>query len=76
MFSSDEARLQGGLGLGGTYSWNDGKYAVHGEAMVRGTFDNNYSVGRRLQHEMVRAPGSYRRARHRLRVANGQEAGA
>jgi fibronectin-binding autotransporter adhesin len=45
MFASDEARLQGGLGLGGTYSWNDGKYAVHGEAMVRGTFDNDYSVG-------------------------------
>ncbi|WP_052726481.1 autotransporter family protein [Devosia epidermidihirudinis] len=30
-FSSDGDRLWGGIGLGGTYHWADGKYALHGE---------------------------------------------
>jgi outer membrane autotransporter protein len=45
MFAAAEDRLQGGLGLGGTDSWNDGKYSVHGEAMVRGGFNDDYGVG-------------------------------
>ncbi|WLS10540.1 autotransporter outer membrane beta-barrel domain-containing protein (plasmid) [Shinella sumterensis] len=37
----------GGLGLGGTYSWGDGKYALHGQAGVNTSlvnFGNSYSL--------------------------------
>lgn len=39
--------LWGGLGLGGTYSWGDGKYALHGQAGVNTSlvnFGNSYSL--------------------------------
>lgn len=39
--------LWGGLGLGGTYSWGDGKYALHGQAGVNTSlvnFSNSYSL--------------------------------
>lgn len=39
--------LWDGLGLGGTYSWGDGKYALHGQAGVNTSlvnFSNSYSL--------------------------------
>lgn len=39
--------LWGGLGLGGTYSWNSDKYALHGEAILDtslANFGSNYRV--------------------------------
>ena len=27
--------LWGGLGIGGSYSWSNGRYSVHGEAFAR-----------------------------------------
>ncbi|KRA98401.1 adhesin [Devosia sp. Root685] len=43
----EEEALWGGLGLGGTYSWNEGKYALHGEATAGTTlanFGNSYHL--------------------------------
>ena len=45
--ASEREPLWGGLGLGGTYSWNNDKYALHGEAIVDtslGNFGNSYHV--------------------------------
>ncbi|MCG7504703.1 hypothetical protein [Mesorhizobium retamae] len=41
----------GGLGLGGTLSWADGRYAVHGEALARTSlehFGDSKSIGAKL----------------------------
>ena len=45
--TSMEDPLWGGLGLGGSYSWADGKYAIHGEATLNtslGNFGASYDV--------------------------------
>ena len=39
-------RLSGGVGMGGTYSWGDDKYAIHGQAGVSTilvSFGSSYS---------------------------------
>jgi fibronectin-binding autotransporter adhesin len=36
-FATD--RLWGGIGSSGSYSWNDSKYALYGEALVSTSFD-------------------------------------
>ena len=38
--ASENEALWGGLGLGGTYSWADDKYAVYGEALAKSSFDD------------------------------------
>ncbi|EJN04837.1 autotransporter outer membrane beta-barrel domain-containing protein [Phyllobacterium sp. YR531] len=46
-FISRSERLTGGLGLGGDYTWQDGKYAVYGEVSVITTLaqlGDNYSL--------------------------------
>ncbi|WP_378944000.1 autotransporter outer membrane beta-barrel domain-containing protein [Mesorhizobium sp. ANAO-SY3R2] len=35
-------RFGGELGLGGTYKWADGKYALHGEALASTSFEGGY----------------------------------
>ena len=40
--------LSAGIGAGGSYSWADGKYTVHGEALVKAGLSNpgaNYAIG-------------------------------
>ncbi|WP_458756273.1 autotransporter family protein [Afipia sp. TerB] len=44
-FASDTERVAGGFGLGGTYNWNNDKYSVYGEALIKTAFDDDYSVG-------------------------------
>lgn len=44
-FASEYERLAAGIGLGGTYSWDDEKYSIYGEALVKTSFDDEYSVG-------------------------------
>ncbi len=46
-FASEQDRLWGGLGIGGSYTWNDDKYAVYGEGLVNTSLNNfgdSYSV--------------------------------
>ncbi|WP_420043093.1 autotransporter outer membrane beta-barrel domain-containing protein [Agrobacterium tumefaciens] len=46
-FASRDDRIWGGLGLGGTYSWDDDKYSIYGEALVQTSlndFGDSYSV--------------------------------
>ena len=46
-FSSEKERLWGGIGLGGSYNWNDDKYSIYGEGSVNASlnnFGNSYSV--------------------------------
>ncbi|MCZ7482897.1 autotransporter outer membrane beta-barrel domain-containing protein [Rhizobium rhizogenes] len=50
-FTSGHQRLRGGLGIGGTYSWANGKYAIYGEANVKTAlrdFSENYSYAGRF----------------------------
>ena len=50
-FSSRDDRLWGGLGLGGSYEWADGKYALHGEISARTSLENfgdSYEAGATL----------------------------
>ena len=45
---SRQERLWGGLGLGASYSWADGKYMVYGQSNLNTSlnhFGDNYSVG-------------------------------
>jgi fibronectin-binding autotransporter adhesin len=45
--TSSQDSVWGGLGLGGTYNWGDGKYALHGEAGVNTSlinFGRSYSL--------------------------------
>ena len=37
-------RFGGELGVGGTYRWAGGKYALHGEALASSSFDGGYGV--------------------------------
>jgi len=39
-FSTTGDRVWGALGLGGTYSWGDGAYAVYGEGLVRTSLED------------------------------------
>src|SRR5690606_36376957 len=34
----------GELGLGGTYEWAGGKYAIHGEALAQSSFQGSYGL--------------------------------
>lgn len=46
-FASRNDRVWAGLGLGGTYSWDDDKYSIYGEALVQTSlndFGDSYSV--------------------------------
>jgi fibronectin-binding autotransporter adhesin len=44
-FGSEIGRTAAGFGFGGTYNWDNNKYALYGEALVKTSFDDNYSVG-------------------------------
>lgn len=44
-FTSGNERLAAGFGLGGTYNWGNDKYTVYGEALVKTSFGDDYSVG-------------------------------
>jgi fibronectin-binding autotransporter adhesin len=37
-------KFGGKLGLGGTYEWAGGKYALHGEALGQTSFEGSYGV--------------------------------
>ncbi|MET3646012.1 outer membrane autotransporter protein [Phyllobacterium ifriqiyense] len=46
-FASRNDRIWGGLGVGGTYNWNDDKYSIYGEGLVNTSLNNfgdSYSV--------------------------------
>jgi len=46
-FASRNDRLWGGVGIGGTYNWNDDKYSIYGEGLVNTSLNNfgdGYSV--------------------------------
>ncbi|MCG7508976.1 autotransporter-associated beta strand repeat-containing protein [Mesorhizobium retamae] len=50
-FVSQNQKLWGGLGLGGSLDWADGRYAVYGEALVRTSlqdFGDSRSIGAKL----------------------------
>lgn len=45
--ASRNDRVWGGVGLGGTYSWDDDKYSIYGEGLVQTSlndFGDSYSV--------------------------------
>lgn len=44
-FASSTEHVAGGFGLGGTYNWDNDKYSVYGEALIKTAFDDDYSVG-------------------------------
>lgn len=44
-FTSSNEKLAAGFGLGGTYNWGNDKYTVYGEALVKISFNDDYSVG-------------------------------
>lgn len=39
-FASRNERLWGGVGFGGSYSWNDDKYSVYGEGLINTSLNN------------------------------------
>lgn len=39
-FASEKERLWGGIGLGGSYNWNDDKYSIYGEGIVNTSLKN------------------------------------
>lgn len=46
-FTSRNDRAWGGLGLGGSYNWNDDKYSIYGEGLVNTSLNNfgdSYSI--------------------------------
>ncbi|MFK4063040.1 autotransporter family protein [Brucella anthropi] len=46
-FASRNDRVWGGLGIGGTYNWDDDKYSIYGEGLVNTSLNNfgdSYSV--------------------------------
>jgi len=46
-FSSRNDRVWGGLGVGGSYNWNDDKYAIYGEGLINTSLNNfadSYSI--------------------------------
>ncbi|WP_295946976.1 autotransporter outer membrane beta-barrel domain-containing protein [uncultured Bartonella sp.] len=47
-FRNENEDLQAGLGLGGSYNWNNDNWSLYGETNIRGAFKNvsdNYSFG-------------------------------
>jgi fibronectin-binding autotransporter adhesin len=44
-FTGGYEKLAAGFGFGGTYNWGNDKYTVYGEALVKTSFNDNYSVG-------------------------------
>ncbi len=44
-FASGYEKLTAGFGTGGTYKWGNDKYTVYGEALVKSSFGDDYSVG-------------------------------
>lgn len=44
-FTSSTERLAGGFGFGGTYNWDNDRYSVYGEALIKTSFNDDYSVG-------------------------------
>lgn len=46
-FASEKERVWGGIGLGGSYNWNDDQYSIYGEGSVNtslNNFGNSYAV--------------------------------
>lgn len=46
-FASEKERLWGGVGVGGTYNWNDDKYSIYGESLINtslSNFGDSYSL--------------------------------
>ncbi|KAA0971939.1 autotransporter outer membrane beta-barrel domain-containing protein [Aureimonas fodinaquatilis] len=39
-FATENERLWGGVGLGGSYNWNDDRYSLYGEGLVSTALDN------------------------------------
>ena len=39
-FDSRNERIWGGIGLGGSYNWNDDKYSIYGEGSVDTSLQN------------------------------------
>ena len=49
--NQSQERLTGGLGLGGSYNWNNDKYSLYGEALMKGSMSNsqtNYAVNGKI----------------------------
>ncbi|PRD44274.1 hypothetical protein C5748_06690 [Phyllobacterium phragmitis] len=47
-FASENDRIWGGIGLGGSYNWSDDRYSLYGEAFARTSladFGDSYSLG-------------------------------
>ncbi|WP_083636469.1 autotransporter outer membrane beta-barrel domain-containing protein, partial [Bradyrhizobium sp. AS23.2] len=44
-FITGREKLAAGFGVGGTYNWDNDRYSVYGEALVKTRFNENYSVG-------------------------------
>ncbi|MDH7791613.1 hypothetical protein [Ochrobactrum sp. AN78] len=40
LFTSRNDRLRGGIGMGGSYNWNDDKYSIYGEGLVNTSVNN------------------------------------
>ncbi len=38
--TSTQSNIRGGLGIGGTYSWGDARYALHGQGRISTSLDN------------------------------------
>lgn len=54
-FANKNESLWGGIGMGGSYEWDDGKYSVYGEAQVNSALRNssdNYSIMGKLGFTM------------------------
>lgn len=47
-FASKQDRVWGGLGIGGSYNWNDDKYSIYGEGVIK-TSLNNFGDSHSLQ---------------------------
>ena len=46
-FAQEQERLWGGLGVGGSYNWNDDKYSIYGEGLVNtslNSFGDSYTI--------------------------------
>ncbi|NKC49829.1 autotransporter outer membrane beta-barrel domain-containing protein [Ochrobactrum anthropi ATCC 49188] len=63
-FASRNDRLWGGLGIGGSYNWNDDKYSIYGEGLVNTSLNNfgdSYSLKGQAGFELS---GNSLKARH------------
>jgi outer membrane autotransporter protein len=39
-FANRNDRAWGGIGLGGSYNWNDDKYSIYGEGLINTSLNN------------------------------------